>query len=49
MCVTTGLIALYTVGLWYENKQKLAGKRDHILKEEGDNVGDAHPKFIYTY
>jgi hypothetical protein len=25
------------------------GKRNHLLEEEGDNLGDAHPHFIYTY
>ena len=49
MCIATGLICVYVTGLWYENKQKLAGKRDHLLQEEGDNLGDAHPEFIYTY
>ncbi|KFY29735.1 hypothetical protein V494_08501 [Pseudogymnoascus sp. VKM F-4513 (FW-928)] len=49
MCMATGFICLYVVGLWYENKQKRAGKRDHLLDEEGDNLGDAHPQFIYTY
>ncbi|KAH8802594.1 major facilitator superfamily domain-containing protein [Xylogone sp. PMI_703] len=49
MCMATGFICLYAVGLWYENKQKLAGKRDYLLNEEGDNLGDAHPEFIYTY
>jgi hypothetical protein len=49
MCMATGLICVYMTGLWYENKQKRAGKRDHLLQEEGDNLGDAHPGFIYTY
>ncbi|OBT41015.1 hypothetical protein VE00_08240 [Pseudogymnoascus sp. WSF 3629] len=49
MCMATGFICLYVVGLWYENKQKRAGKMDHLLDEEGDNLGDAHPQFIYTY
>lgn len=49
MCMAAGFICLYVVGLWYENKQKRAGKRDHLLDEEGDNLGDAHPRFIYTY
>lgn len=49
MCVTAGLICVFVLGLWWENKQKRAGKRDYLLAEEGDNLGDAHPKFIYTY
>lgn len=49
MCAAAGFICLYTAGLWYENKQKRAGKRDHLLSEDGDNLGDAHPQFIYTY
>jgi sugar phosphate permease len=49
MCMATGLICVYVAGLWYENKQKRAGKRDHLLQEEGDNLGDSHPEFIYTY
>ncbi|KAL6884470.1 major facilitator superfamily domain-containing protein [Trichoderma evansii] len=49
MCMAVGLICIYVAGLWYENKQKRAGKRDALLREEGDNLGDAHPKFIYTY
>jgi hypothetical protein len=49
MCMAIGLICIYVVGLWYENKQKRSGKRDYLLNEEGDNLGDAHPEFIYTY
>lgn len=49
MCAAAGFICLYTAGLWYENKQKRAGKRDNFLSEDGDNLGDAHPHFIYTY
>lgn len=49
MCMATFLICVYTAGLWYSNKQKRAGKRDHLLKEEGDNLGDDHPRFFYTY
>jgi hypothetical protein len=49
MCMAAFLICVYVGGLWYENKQKRAGKRDHLLSEEGDNLGDAHPEFFYTY
>lgn len=49
MCMAFGLICIYVAGLWWENKQKKAGKRDYLLEEEGDNLGDAHPRFIYTY
>lgn len=49
MCMAMGLICLYSAGLWHENKQKRSGKRDYLLEEEGDNLGDAHPEFIYTY
>ncbi|KAM0514435.1 hypothetical protein ACHAPE_006728 [Trichoderma viride] len=49
MCMAVGLICIYVAGLWYENKQKRAGKRNALLTEEGDNLGDAHPEFIYTY
>ncbi|KAJ3483425.1 hypothetical protein NLG97_g7312 [Lecanicillium saksenae] len=49
MCMAFALICVYVVGLLWENKQKRAGKRDHLLEEEGDNLGDAHPQFIYTY
>ncbi|KAJ2968831.1 hypothetical protein NQ176_g8988 [Zarea fungicola] len=49
MCMAFVLICVYTTGLWWENKQKKAGKRDHLLEKEGDNLGDAHPRFIYTY
>lgn len=49
MCMAMGLICVYVVGLWYENGQKRAGKRDYLLLEERDNLGDAHPEFIYTY
>jgi hypothetical protein len=46
MCMAAFLIRVYAVGLWYENKQKRAGKRDHLLSEQGDNLGDAHPEFF---
>ncbi|KAJ4163355.1 hypothetical protein LMH87_005090 [Akanthomyces muscarius] len=49
MCMAFTLICVYAAGLWWENKQKRAGKRDYLLEEEGDNLGDAHPRFIYTY
>ncbi|KAL7952658.1 major facilitator superfamily domain-containing protein [Trichoderma compactum] len=49
MCMAIGLICFYVAGLWYENRQKRLGKRNHLLEEEGDNLGDAHPHFIYTY
>ncbi|KAH6605469.1 hypothetical protein Trco_007176 [Trichoderma cornu-damae] len=49
MSMAIGLICIYVVGLWYENRQKQLGKRDHLLDEEGDNLGDSHPEFIYTY
>lgn len=49
MCMAVGLICIYVAGLWYENKQKRAGNRNGLLIEEGDNLGDAHPEFIYTY
>ncbi|KAK1243018.1 hypothetical protein MKX08_005830 [Trichoderma sp. CBMAI-0020] len=49
MCMAVGLICVYVAGLWYENKQKRAGNRNALLTEEGDNLGDAHPEFIYTY
>lgn len=49
MCMSVGLICAYVAGLWYENKQKRAGRRDHLLNEEGDNLGDAHPEFFFTY
>ena len=49
LCMSIGLICVYVGGLWYENKQKRAGKRDHLLSEEGDNLGDAHPEFFFTY
>lgn len=42
-------ICLFALGLWYENREKRSGRRDHVLEEEGDNIGDAHPEFIYTY
>ncbi|OAA73217.1 Major facilitator superfamily domain, general substrate transporter [Cordyceps fumosorosea ARSEF 2679] len=42
-------VCVYVAGLWWENRRKRAGKRDHLLEEEGDNLGDAHPRFIYTY
>ncbi|OAQ97104.1 hypothetical protein LLEC1_04367 [Akanthomyces lecanii] len=49
MCMAFALICVYAAGLWWENRQKMAGKRDYLLEEEGDNLGDAHPRFIYTY
>jgi hypothetical protein len=49
MCMAALLICVYVAGLWYENKQKRAGKRDYLLYEEGDNLGDDHPEFLYTY
>lgn len=49
MCVTAVLVCVYTAGLWMENRLKRAGKRDYLLREDGHNLGDAHPGFIYTY
>lgn len=49
MCMAAGCICAFVVGLWYENRQKLAGKRDYLTGEGSDNLGDAHPEFIYTY
>ncbi|CZR64839.1 related to nicotinamide mononucleotide permease [Phialocephala subalpina] len=49
MCMAAFLVCVYVAGLWYENKQKRAGKMDHLLYEEGDNLGDDHPEFFYTY
>lgn len=48
ICTSAFLICVYVVGLWYENERKREGKRDYLL-EEGDNLGDDHPEFIYTY
>lgn len=50
MCGSVGLIFVYVAGLWWENKQKREGRRDYLLREEeGDNLGDEHPEFFFTY
>lgn len=51
--LTAGLIGALSlwVFLGYENKQREAGKRDHLRElsqEEQDNLGEKHPDFRYT-
>lgn len=53
LCVcflTTILLRIY---LQYENAQRAAGKRDHILEgkteQEIADLGDWHPRFVYKY
>ena len=44
------LVVVYTMGLWWENKQKAAGKRDYKLTgEDRDSLGDEHPSFKFGY
>lgn len=49
-CAALGLVILYTLALWFENKARDQGKRDHRLGEpDTDNLGDDHPEFRYGY
>lgn len=42
--------AIFVVGVRRENKRRDAGERDWRLEgAEGDNLGDDHPRFRYTY
>lgn len=42
--------AIFVVGVRRENKRRDAGERDWRLGgADGDNLGDDHPKFRYTY
>jgi len=53
MGMTLGAICLvcgYTFALWFENKARRAGKRNHrLLFPDVDNLGDDHPEFRYGY
>lgn len=49
ICAALALVGIYVLGLWLENREKRRGKRDHLLDEQGDNLGDDHPQFIFTY
>ena len=43
---------VFLVGVWYENKQRDQGKRNHRFQlppEELDNLGDDYPNFRFTY
>jgi hypothetical protein len=49
-CVAAGLVIMYTIALWHENKSRDAGKRDHRLSDTDiNNLGDEHPGFRYGY
>ncbi|CAG8960502.1 hypothetical protein HYFRA_00008222 [Hymenoscyphus fraxineus] len=49
-CAAVGMIAIYTLALWYENRARDAGKRDARLSDpDVDNLGDDHPQFRYGY
>jgi MFS family permease len=46
------VMVLTEVGLWWENRQRKAGKRDWRLQlpeDEVTNLGDDHPHFRFTY
>lgn len=43
---------VYLVYLWWENKQKASGKRNHLLglpEHEQNELADKHPNYRYTY
>ena len=43
---------IFLVGLWWENRLRDQGKRDHrqqLPPEEIANLGDDHPRFRFTY
>lgn len=49
-CAAAGLVVIYTLALWQENKARDAGKRNHRLSDpDVDNLGDDHPQFRYGY
>lgn len=44
------LVLVYTAALWWENKQREKGLRDHRLTgEDKDSLGDDHPSFRFGY
>ena len=52
-CQAVGVVA--AINMWvfcsYENRQRAAGKRDHLRElsqEEQDQLGEKHPDFRYT-
>jgi sugar phosphate permease len=52
-CATMMLTLIMLFYSKWENKQRLAGKRDHRLEgltlEEQEALGSKHPKFMYSY
>ena len=52
MCLAAVVMMLTEAGLWWENSQRRAGKRDWRLElpeDEVGNLGDDHPSFRFTY
>ncbi|KFY44871.1 hypothetical protein V494_01269 [Pseudogymnoascus sp. VKM F-4513 (FW-928)] len=50
VCAAMVLATGYVGGMWWENKQRDQGKRNHLLEgEEKDNLGDDHPLFRYGF
>ena len=50
VCAAMVMATGYVGGMWWENKQRDAGKRDYLLEgEEKDNLGDDHPLFRYGF
>ena len=53
LIVLAGVVMIATeIGLWWENKTRDRGGRDHRLElpeEERSNLGDDHPSFRFTY
>ena len=43
---------VFVTGLWFENRKRNRGERDHRLnleKNELENLGDDHPRFRFVY
>jgi predicted MFS family arabinose efflux permease len=48
VCVAASTV--FVIGMRRENKRRDRGERDHLLDgPEGDNLGDDHPNFRYTF